>query len=101
MTSAERPYDVRLAPAAARAYEKLTDSDRERIRRALERVAGAPGRTDRGGKSLKTIEGARDHFHRLRVGTYRIMFDMIADDRVVLVLGIVDRRDLERWLRNR
>jgi mRNA-degrading endonuclease RelE of RelBE toxin-antitoxin system len=50
---------------------------------------------------VKTIRGAADSFHRLRVGDYRVMFDVIIEDRVVLVLGIVHRGDLERWLRSR
>lgn len=50
---------------------------------------------------MKTIEGAADSFQRLRVGDYRLMFDVIEADRVILVLGIVPRRDLERWIRNR
>jgi hypothetical protein len=29
------------------------------------------------------------------------MFDVIGGDRVTLVLGIVDRADLDRWLRSR
>jgi hypothetical protein len=29
------------------------------------------------------------------------MYDLVVEDRVVLVLGIVHRSDLERWLRNR
>ena len=29
------------------------------------------------------------------------MYDVIDGDRVVLVLGIVHRGDLERWIRNR
>jgi len=29
------------------------------------------------------------------------MYDVIEEDRVVLVLGIVHGGDLERWLRNR
>jgi hypothetical protein len=29
------------------------------------------------------------------------MYDVLVDDRVVLVLGIVHRADLERWLRRR
>jgi hypothetical protein len=29
------------------------------------------------------------------------MYDVITEDRVILVLGIVPRADLERWLRNR
>ena len=58
-----------------------------------------PGRV--GGKGVKTIRGVADSFHRLRVGDYRIMYDVIEKDRVVLVLGVVHRTDLERWLRNR
>jgi mRNA-degrading endonuclease RelE of RelBE toxin-antitoxin system len=42
-----------------------------------------------------------DEFHRLRVGDYRVMYDVIPADRVLLVLGIVHRRDLERWIRAR
>jgi len=29
------------------------------------------------------------------------MYDTISEDRVLLVLDIVHRRDLERWLRSR
>jgi mRNA-degrading endonuclease RelE of RelBE toxin-antitoxin system len=50
---------------------------------------------------VKTIHGVDDTFHRLRVGDYRVMYDVLTDDRVVLVLGIVHRRDLERWIRAR
>ena len=57
-----------------------------------------PGRIE--GKATKTIRGVADSFHRLRVGDYRIMYDVIDADRVVLVLGVVHRADLERWLRN-
>lgn len=47
------------------------------------------------------IKGAKDSFYRLRVGDYRVMFDLIPEDSVILVLGVVHRRDLERWIRNR
>jgi len=50
---------------------------------------------------VRTIRGADDTFHRLRLGDYRVMYDVIDNDRVILVLGIVDRGDLERWLRSR
>jgi hypothetical protein len=29
------------------------------------------------------------------------MFDLLDDESVLVVLGIVNRRDLERWLRGR
>jgi mRNA-degrading endonuclease RelE of RelBE toxin-antitoxin system len=50
---------------------------------------------------VKTIKGVSDSFHRLRVGDYRVIFDVVEEDRVVLVAGIVHRDDLERWLRSR
>jgi mRNA-degrading endonuclease RelE of RelBE toxin-antitoxin system len=50
---------------------------------------------------VKTIRGAGDSFHRLRIGDYRVMYDVIDADHMILVLGIVDRADLERWLRSR
>ncbi len=72
------------------------------IRRALEKLAAdasKPARIE--GKAVKTIRGVADSFHRLRVGDYRVMYDVIEQDRLLLVLGIVHRADLERWLRNR
>jgi mRNA-degrading endonuclease RelE of RelBE toxin-antitoxin system len=53
------------------------------------------------GKAVKTIRGVDDSFHRLRIGDYRVMYDVLAEDRVVLILGIVHRGELERWLRRR
>jgi len=53
------------------------------------------------GKAVKTIRGADDTFHRLRVGDYRVMYDILDDEQVLLVLGVIHRGDLERWLRNR
>jgi len=58
-----------------------------------------PGRVSR--KSVKTIRGTDDTFHRLRIGDYRVMYEVIDNDHVLLVLGIVDRAELERWLRSR
>ncbi len=62
-------------------------------------VAAGTGRIR--GKKVKTIRGQSDSFHRLRVGDYRVMYDLVEEDRVLLVLGIVHRSDLERWLRSR
>ena len=85
-----------------RQFEKLGDSDRDRIRRALKRLAQDVARTGRvSGKAVKTIRGTDDTFHRLRIGDYRVIYDVIDTDHVILVLGIVDRADLERWLRSR
>ena len=99
MSSAD--YDVRLSRDAAKAYEILPTRSRNAVRSALRRVAAEASVGGRGGKRIKTIKGVRDAFHRLRVGEYRIMCDVIHEDRVVLVLGVVHRGDLERWLRRK
>jgi mRNA-degrading endonuclease RelE of RelBE toxin-antitoxin system len=68
----------------------------------VQKLASSAGKSERiGRKTVKTIRGTRDSFHRLRVGDYRVMYDVIDEDRVVLVLGILPRGDLERWIRDR
>jgi mRNA interferase RelE/StbE len=85
-----------------RSFKKLPKSEQTRVRQALEKLAGNVANQGRvKGKSVKTLQGVSDSFHRLRVGDYRVMYDVIEQDRVVLVLGIVHRGDLEQWIRNR
>ena len=85
-----------------KAFEKLAPDIQSRVRSALLKLAADVARPGRvGGKAVKTIHGTADSFHRLRVGDHRVMYDMIEEDRVVLVLGIVHRADLEHWLRSR
>jgi mRNA-degrading endonuclease RelE of RelBE toxin-antitoxin system len=96
-------YKVQLAKAAAKRFRNLSGTDQQRVRNALARQAkrSATSAGSRGSKSLKQIQGRHDRFFRLRVGELRIMFDLLDNEHVLLVLGIVNRRDLERWLRNR
>jgi mRNA-degrading endonuclease RelE of RelBE toxin-antitoxin system len=51
------------------------------------------------GKLVKAIQGTKDEFLRMRVGDYRIMYEVVEAGRVVLILGIIHRKDLEQWLR--
>jgi mRNA-degrading endonuclease RelE of RelBE toxin-antitoxin system len=76
---------------------------RARLARALAKLGQDIARVGRiEGQAVKTLRGtAGDSFHRLRIGDYRVTYDVIDADRVVLVLGIVHRSDLERWIRDR
>jgi len=96
-------YDVQLTKAAVKHLRNLGDPERERVRKALTRQANLGGSSSgsRGGKSLKQIRGRHDRFFCLRVGELRVMFDVLDDERTLLIHGIVNRRDLERWLRGR
>jgi mRNA interferase RelE/StbE len=91
-----------VAPSAVRALKKSPPDVVTRVREALEKLArdvAEPGRVP--GKTVKTIRGTSDSFHRLRVGDYRVMFDVLDQDRTILVLGVVHRGDLDRWIRGR
>lgn len=96
-------YQVKLGREAVRQLRKLAKADQVRVRDALITQAAAVtvGDGSRGGKSLKRIRHPRERIFRLRVGELRVVFDLLAEERTLLVLGILNRRDLERWLRGR
>ena len=89
-------FRVELARAAARSFERAPRPERKRIERAIDALATNPRPP---GKLVKAIQGTKDGFLRMRVGDYRIVYDVMDADRVVLILGIIHRKDLEQWLR--
>ncbi|MDQ6877178.1 MAG: type II toxin-antitoxin system RelE/ParE family toxin [Candidatus Dormibacteraeota bacterium] len=89
-------FRVELARSAARAFERAPRSERRRLERAIDALARNPRPP---GKLVKAIQATKDDFLRMRVGDYRIVYEVVDADRVVLILGIVQRKDLEQWLR--
>jgi len=37
----------------------------------------------------------------MRVGNYRLMYEVDDPNKMVVILGIIQRKDLEEWLRQR
>jgi mRNA interferase RelE/StbE len=91
-------FRVEFARSAARAFERAPRPERRRLERAIDALARNPRPP---GKLVKAIRGTKDEFLRLRVGNYRVMYEVIDADGVVLILGIIHRKDLEAWLRQR
>lgn len=89
-------WNVELAKAAEKAFRRLPPPERGRIGKALDALSSDPRPA---GKHVKAIQGTKDAFLRYRAGDYRIMYEVIDEDRVVLVSAILNRRDLEKWLR--
>ncbi|MGH2772676.1 MAG: type II toxin-antitoxin system RelE family toxin [Actinomycetota bacterium] len=87
-----------MSRAAEKAYVRLPEGQREKVKEALLDLAEQAGAPGRGGKKTK---GAADTFHRLRVGDYRVMYDVLEKETTILVLGIINRGELESWLRSR
>jgi mRNA-degrading endonuclease RelE of RelBE toxin-antitoxin system len=96
------PYEVRLRRAAAHELRRLDRQVRQRIDVALRHEASrvADSHAGRGGKAVKLLRGQHERIYRLRVGTWRVLYELDHERRVLRVDAVIARRDLERWLRD-
>ena len=80
-------YQVQISNKAAKSLEKLPDGAYERVREAIGGLAINPRPT--GCKKLKGRSG-----YRIRVGDYRVVYEIEGDKLVVLVLDIGHRWEI-------
>lgn len=92
------PWRVEFGSDAARTLRRSRGDERERLERAITKLAIDPRRP---GRAIKAIEGRHDRFLRLRVGDRRILYELDDAREVVLVEAIVARKDLDTWLRSK
>ena len=84
-------YRVEISPAADRDLEKLKTRirmrDFDRLRNAVRALAENP--RPQGVRKLKGAEKA----YRIRVGNYRVVYDLYDSDNLVLILQIARRSE--------
>ena len=83
-------YRIEFAPRAERDLKSLDGSIRRRIARRIQSLADNPYP-----QGIKKIEG-EEELYRLRVGDYRILYQVQRQRVVILVVGIGHRRDIYR-----
>jgi mRNA interferase RelE/StbE len=83
-------YRVVLTPAAERQFAKLSHQAREMIAAVLAALAGNP----RPPGCVK-LAGAEDLW-RIRVRQYRVIYQILDDELIVVVVKIGDRKDVYR-----
>jgi len=80
-----------VSPAADRDLEKLkgriTRRDFERLRDAVRNLAKKPRP-----QGVRKIKGA-DNVYRIRVGNYRVVYDVYDSDKLVLILLVTRRSE--------
>jgi mRNA-degrading endonuclease RelE of RelBE toxin-antitoxin system len=93
-------YEVRLRSGAAHQVRHLSRPIWQRIDEHLrhEAIRVADSHGGRGGKAVKLMHGQHGRIHRLRVGTWRVLYELDDGRRILRVDAVVARRDLERWL---
>lgn len=83
------PWRYELTPPALRDLSQLDVPVRRRILEALDRFVADPGRGP-----VKRLTGIREW--RLRVGDWRVRFERDDDERVIVVLRVLHRREAYR-----
>ena len=78
-------WNLQIAGPAQKDYQRLPASDQRRVRAALLAMQEDPFKGDI--KRLKAEPAA----WRRRVGSYRIIFDLYVDERLIVVNGILRR----------
>ena len=82
-------YSLRIKRSASRELARAPRSDRRRIVRAIDGLAEHP----LAGSALKgELRGLR----RIRVGDYRVVYEVLADRLVILVVRVAHRREAYR-----
>lgn len=81
------PYEVRIARAAEREIDRVPSLVRGRINHKIVTLESEP--RPRGSKKLSGREE-----YRVRVGSYRVLYVVDDNTRVVVVLAVGHRRDV-------
>ena len=80
-------YSLQIKKTASKALAKISKNDRIRLIEAIDRLREEP---NAGGVLKGEFAGLR----RLRIGSYRIIYEVIDNQLVVLVIRIGHRRDV-------
>jgi mRNA-degrading endonuclease RelE of RelBE toxin-antitoxin system len=89
-------YEIVLATQAVEDFLQLSARDRSTIRDALERhLRIEPGKETR--SSIRRLRGIVRPQYRLRVGDFRVFYDVLED--AVEVLAIVAKAQADDWLK--
>lgn len=86
------PYRIELKPSAQDSLAKIAKPHQRRIAKRIDQLAENP--RPRGAKKL----AGSDDFWRIRVGEYRIIYQIHDDVLLVLIVRIGGRGDVYRHL---
>jgi len=85
-------YRIELKRSAAKALKKIPKANRKRIVEKIDSLAESPANPD------TTKMKGNNPFHKVRVGDYRIVYEIQEDVLVILVIKIGLRKDIYRNL---
>ena len=87
-----RTYRIEFTPAADRDFRGLPHDVQRRLRPKIDALAGSPRP-----HGVETLAGEKD-LYRIRVGDYRIVYQIRDEVLLVVLVRIRHRRDVYRQL---
>ena len=87
-------YRIQLQPYARRELERLPEPAKTRVQRAIRALAVDPRPP-----GAKQLAGTERPTWRIRIGDYRVLYEIHADQLMILVVGAGHRRDIYRHRR--
>jgi len=85
-------WTLEMTGDARKAFARLDPVVQRRVQTALENLATDP----RAASNVKALVGSLGGRYRLRVGDYRVVYELIDGRLVVLVIDIAHRREVYR-----
>lgn len=82
-------YQVKIISSAQKDIEKLPKKIAVRIRQSIEQLSQQP-RPDK----VKKMKGAQSNLYRIRVGDYRILYEIHDKKLIIIVVAAAHRRDV-------
>ena len=82
-------YSIRIKASAAKALARIAQPNRARLIEAIDALRGNPN-------SGGVLKGEFSGLRRIRVGDYRIVFEVQQRELVILVIRIGHRREVYR-----
>ena len=86
-----KAYEIQLSTKAKKQLKKLNPQIRDNIIPEIQRLA-----TERFPNQFKHLTKHKTADYRLRIGDYRVLYDVYDQDEVVLILVVGHRRDVYR-----
>ena len=82
-------YAVKFTRSAKKSFSKITNREQKRIALAIEKLAQDPTI----GKPLK---GVLKNLWSLRIGAYRVIYQIVKKELVIMVFAVGHRREIYR-----
>ena len=81
------PYKIKIERKALKALQKIHPTHRDRLKVAIDALADDPRPP-----GVKKLKGTDDTW-RIRVGSYRVLYDVLDDELIVFVIHVAHRKD--------